>query len=304
MKKDLINRYIWLVDTINAAGSQGISYNEISKKWERNEHLSGGEGYKWRTFMNHKNDILDIFGIEILCRKSSNTYYIADEGLADASGFMRWLMDTMSVNNQINESAQLKNRIILEENPSGRKFLSVILEAMRDNLMLTFTYKPYWLAGEGVLNLYNVEPYALKVFHQRWYLLAKYGHSPLKIYALDRMIDVDIEFNTFVMPADFDAEDFFLHSYGVIVDSDVKPQTVRLKVDSYQARYFSSLPLHHSQKEEIRTEEYSVFSYYLSPAYDFIHEVFSKGDSIEVLEPKELRQQFLHMAYEVINKNK
>ena len=78
MSKNLINRYIWLVDTIYQAGSEGITLSEISKKWEKNDRLSGGEEYPRRTFMNHKKDIWDIFGIEIGCHKFSNSYYIVD----------------------------------------------------------------------------------------------------------------------------------------------------------------------------------------------------------------------------------
>ena len=305
MKKDLINRYIWLVDTIMAAGSEGITHKEISDKWERNHYLSKGEEYKWRTFMNHKNDILDIFGIEILCHKSTNSYYIADRAnLKNASGFKRWMIQTMSVNNQINESAQLKNRILLETSSLGGEFLSTILEAMRDNKMLTFSYKPYWLDGDKMSNFYHVEPYSLKFFHQRWYLLGKYGDCPLKIYALDRMLDIDIEFESFELPADFNAEEFFGTCFGVMVKEDEEPCTVRLKVDAYQANYFRSLPLHHSQKEEIRDDKYSVFSYYIRPTFDFIQAILSNGETVEIVEPKALRMEIARIGRELVRKNR
>ena len=54
-----------------------------------------------------------------------------------------------------------------------------------------------------------MEPYALKVFKRRWYLLGKYGDGPLKVYALDRILDIDIEFEDFTLPADFNAAEFF-----------------------------------------------------------------------------------------------
>lgn len=305
MKKDLINRYVWLVDTILAAGSEGITHKEISDKWERNHFLSNGEEYKWRTFMNHKNDILDIFGIEILCRKSTNSYYIADRAnLKDASGFMRWMIQTMSVSNQINESSQLKNRILLENTSSGIEYLSTILEAMRDNKMLTFSYRAFWMKDDAISNLYHVEPYALKFFRQRWYLLGKYGDRPLKVYALDRILDIDIEFESFEMPEDFNAEDFFSSCFGVIVSGNEEPCTVRMKVESYQANYFRSLPLHHSQKEEIREDKYSVFAYFIRPTFDFIQEILSMGETVEIVEPQNLRNEIARIGRELVKKNK
>ena len=262
MTKDLIRRYIWLVDTINQAGNEGITYSVISEKWEKNTLLSQGEKYAWRTFMNHKDDILELFGINIACRKSTNSYYIADrEELKTAVGFKRWIFDALSLSNQLNESVALKDRIILEENRSGQEFVSTILEAMRDNKMITFCYKPFWMEGDYVSNLFHIEPYALKYFKRRWYLLAKYGDSPLKIYALDRMQDIDIEFESFTMPEDFNAEAFFSSCFGIIVGEE-EPQQIKIKVDDFQAKYLRSLPLHHSQKEIKQIEDHTIFSFY------------------------------------------
>lgn len=132
--------------------------------------------------------------------------------------------DALSLSNQLNESFALKDRIILEENRSGQEFVSTILEAMRDNKMITFCYKPFWMEGDYVSNLFHIEPYALKYFKRRWYLLAKYGDSPLKIYALDRMQDIDIEFESFTMPEDFNAEAFFSSCFGIIVGEEESQQ--------------------------------------------------------------------------------
>lgn len=303
MTKDLIRRYIWLIDTINQAGDEGITYSRISKKWKENDLLSGGDEYAWRTFMNHRSDIFDLFGIRIECRKSTNTYHIADRSdLKDATGFKRWVFDALSLSNQLSESVALRNRVLLEDNPSGQEFLSAILEAMRNNNMVTFSYKPFWVEEGSVSNLYHVEPYALKYFKRRWYLLAKYGECPLRIYALDRMLDIDIEFETFTMPNDFDAEGFFSSCFGIIV-GDEEPQLIQLKVDSYQANYLRSLPLHHSQKEVERTEAYTVFSYFLRPTFDFIQELLTLRETAEVLSPKSLRAEMSRIGKAVAKRN-
>ena len=304
MSKNLINRYIWLIDTVYQAGSSGITLREISEKWESNWRMSGKEKYARRTFMHHKEDIWDIFGIEIGCHKHSNRYYIVDSNdISDSSGFRRWMFETLAVNNHINESAQLHDRILLEDNPSGGEFLSTILEAMRDGKMITFDYKPFWAEGDRVSSLFHVEPYALKVFKRRWYLLGKYGDSPLKIYALDRFLSIDIEFEDFTMPEDFDANVYFSTCFGIIL-GDEEPQNIRLKVADYQANYLRSLPLHHSQKELLRTDEYSVFSYYLRPTFDFVQELLSMGETVEVLEPASLRSEMERIGKEIARNHK
>ena len=291
MTKDLIRKYIWLIDTINTAGWSGITLKEISAKWERNDRLSGGEEYPRRSFHNHVAAVRELFGIEIACHKNTNSYYIANShDLKDSSGFKGWLLDALSLNSQLEESSQLKDRILIEEIPSGKEFLPTVLEAMRDNKMLTFSYKPFWVEDDYMSNFYHVEPYALKVFKRRWYLLGKYGDSPLKVYALDRMQDIDIEFESFTLPADFNAAEFFGTCFGIIV-GDEEPQLIRLKVDAFQSKYLRSLPLHPSQKEVERTEDYSIFTYFLRPTFDFVQELLGLGETAEVLAPETLRKE-------------
>ncbi|MBP5710424.1 MAG: WYL domain-containing protein [Bacteroidales bacterium] len=303
MTKDLIKRYIWLIDTINQAGDEGITFSRLAEKWEQNILVSGGKEYAWRTFMNHKKDVFELFGIQIECKKSSNSYRIADRReLKDAAGFKRWMFDALSLGNQLSESVALRGRVLLEDNPSGQEFVSAILEAMRNNKMLTFSYKPFWMGEGRVSNLFHVEPYALKYFKRRWYLLAKYGDNPLKIYALDRMLDIDIEFEDFTLPDDFDAEDFFNSCFGIIV-GDEEPQIIKLKVDAFQANYLCSLPLHHSQKVVENTAEYTVFSYFLRPTFDFKQELLALGEQVEVLEPKDLRAEMASIGKTIAARN-
>ena len=304
MSKQLLSRYVWLVDTIYQAGSAGITFHDLAEKWKDDELLSKGAEYNWRTFMRHRNDVWELFGVEIDCHKSTNSYYIVERGsLTDTSAFRRWLLETLTVNNHINESAQLKDRILLEPNPSGGEFLSTILEAMRDNLMLTFDYQSFWYENGHVSHFFNVEPYALKVFKRRWYLLGKYGNNPLRIYALDRMLDIDIEFNKFEMPKDFSAEAFFSTCFGIIV-GDEEPQPIKLKVAAQQAHYLRTLPLHHSQKEVESTDQYSVFTYFLRLTFDFRQELLTMGDCVEVMEPQSLRKEMAAIGRAMAKRNK
>jgi len=75
MSKKIIDRYIWLIETVAKAGEDGISFKDINKRWCRTE-LSGKESYPLRTFHNHRNEISDIFNIDIVCNPVFNTYYV------------------------------------------------------------------------------------------------------------------------------------------------------------------------------------------------------------------------------------
>lgn len=287
MAKDLFNRYIWLVDTIYQA--HGITFEEINEKWLRNS-MSEGLDIPLKTFHNHRKVIEEIFDINIVCDKRGGyKYYIENADDMEKGGIRTWLLNTFAVNNLINESHHLKRRILFEQIPSGQKYLTPLIESMRDGKTVVLSYKSFWRQDEYSV---EVEPFLVKVFRQRWYLLARNPRKDvLRIYALDRIRELKQVENTFTLPKDFSPEDYFYNSFGIISPDNCPPEVVKLKVYGTQKEYFRTLPLHHSQEEIEITDEYTVFRYYLSPTYDFIQEILSHGYNVEVLAPKHVRDE-------------
>ena len=117
-----------------------------------------------------------------------------------------------------------------------------------------------------------------------------------KRYLGSAVYDVD-----FFVPQGFDARVLFRDHFGIIIGDDVPVETIKLKVEASQVKYYRSLPLHHSQREIETTLDYSVFEYHLATTFDFWQEVLSKGDTEEVLEPSEFRSW---IADTVANLNK
>ena len=154
--------------------------------------------------------------------------------------------------------------------------------------MVEITYQSY---NRAEPNTFEAHPWCLKLFKQRWYLLAKCdAYKEPHIYALDRISAVKQINNPLKVSKRFEAEEFFSHFFGIIVDGRA-PETIRLKVDADQVKYYKSLPLHSSQKEIETNEDYSVFEYKLVPTFDFQQEVLSKGASVEVLVPESFREE-------------
>lgn len=287
MAKDLFNRYIWLVDTIYRAGK--ITFEEINEKWQRSE-MSGGEELPLKTFHNHRHAVQDIFDINIECnRRGGYYYYIENADDMEKGGVRTWLLNTFAINNLINESHHLKRRILFENIPSGQKFLTTIIEAMRDSTRLEMSYKNFWKEKEAT---FEVEPLCIKVFRQRWYMVARnVGKDAIRIYALDRIQNLTATDIRYVLPDNFDAEEYFYNSFGIIKDDNIPAEIIKIKVTHNQQKFVRSLPLHHSQTEITTTDEYSVFRYYLAPTYDFRQEILSHGEDFEVLEPEHLRKE-------------
>ena len=164
------------------------------------------------------------------------------------------------------------------------------------------TYKSFW---RDEANTFEIEPYCLKAFKQRWYLV---GRSPyydkIMIYALDRVHQLELTERSFEYPEDFKAEDYFDDCFGIIADQNYDVETVKLKVSAGQANYLRSLTLHQTQKEIERTDEYSIFTVKLRPTFDFQQEILSMGSDIEVLSPKWFREDTAERVKAMWNKYK
>ena len=287
MAKGLFNRYIWLIDTIYRAGK--ITFEEINKRWLRTE-MSNGEEIPLRTFHNHRKAIETMFDINIECNKRAGYYYyIENADDIDKDKIKKWLLNTFAINNLANESHRLKQRILFEDIPSGKQYLSSIIEAMLENRIIEITYQSYWKEKP---NTFNIEPYCLKVFKQRWYIVARSPYyDTIMIYALDRIHKLQITDIPFVYSSNFDPQSYFDFSFGIIVDENCDTEKIRIKIYGKKCQYIKALPLHHSQSEVEATNSYSVFEYLLKPTYDFCQELLSHGDEIEILSPISLREQ-------------
>ncbi len=301
MAANLFNRYIWLVDIIHCAGERGITLEEINRRWVRSQYNETGENYPERSFHRHKNAIKEMFDIDIECDRRTGRYIIANADDLDKGGVRHWLLNTFAVNNLINESHHLKRRILFEEIPSGQRFLTAIIEAMRDGVTLMLTYRSFNRANAST---FEVHPYCVKVFKQRWYMVA---YSPfygeLRIYALDRIEELRQTEHPFELPADFDAHGYFADGFGIIVNEEYDVERVRVRIGGIQRDYVRTLPLHASQTENEITEESSVFEYRLRPTIDFqqellIYAVNADGE-MEVLKPLWLREQMKRIGIDL-----
>lgn len=290
MANKYFERYVWLLNVINDHGP--ITFKEISNRWAHSQANTLGESYlPERTFHNHREAIQETFGIEIKCDRSLG-YYIADSDELKGEGVRQWLLASLSLNNLLNESRDMRDRILFEKIPSSQRWLSVIVNAMRAGKVIEMTYQSFW---RDEPNTYKAKPYCLKLFKQRWYMLASSdGIDDLWIYALDeRMINVVQTEEDYSIPEKFDAEEFFSNYFGVIIGTDWEPQEVKIKVVNSQVRYFDTLPLHISQQkvEEESDEEYTIYKYHLAPTHDFKKEIMSWGPDVEVLSPEDFRQE-------------
>ncbi len=238
-------KYTWLIETIRRAGK--ISHKDLSDKWQRHKDLSDCRPLHRATFNRWRDAIYDQFGIIIECQKTGGyLYYIANPEDIDEDKLKKWMLDSFAVGNIIGENLSLKGRILVEEIPSGRDHLTTLLEAMKDNHVVDITYRPF-KKTQGFT--FPIEPYCVKLFENRWYVLAhniRYGD--IRLYGLDRMESIEVREETFKIPEGFDAVEFFSGSYGIVVGTGEHPERIVLRANENHKYYLNSLTLHHSQR--------------------------------------------------------
>lgn len=296
-------KFVWLVDLLRQY--KHLTYKQISEKW-KNSGFGNGEVLSLRTFHNFKDGIADALGIDIEIDKSVKGYYyhIAESSLDDKKSVRSWVMDSYSVLNQVMADKQLENRVQFEKIPSGNTWLTSFMQAMRDNKVVKITYKKF---SDDVEKTFEAEPYFMKVSNRRWYVIVRALHyveknkqnkthdDEIRVYALDRINNLEITDKTFKMDKDFDAEKFYDGCLGVMHTKDPK-QRVLIKAYGGARNYMETLPFHESQKIVSSDGESTVFEMNVKVTNDFLQLVMMQGDMIEVLEPASVREQMKNFA--------
>lgn len=301
---NVFKEYIWLVNTIRKA--RKISLAEINEKW-RETDMSGGVDFARATFNRHKDAIQDIFGIYIECdRKAGNKYYIGNSRVLEEDSVQNWMISTLSVNNMLSESMAMRERILLESVPSEGEYLQMIIEAMQKNVRIAVDYQRYSAASPRHLTM---EPYCLKLFRQRWYMLGHFHRDAtlekpeadyFGIFSLDRIKNLELTDIKFKVKKDFEAKEYFKEYFGVITGDGTECERVVLRAYGEQRFYMRDLPWHQSQCEILSTDDYSDFELTIRPTIDFSNKIVSEGNRVKVISPRWLADEIREMHLDAV----
>ncbi len=297
MVTELLQKYIWMVQTFIRAGERGLSLNEISDRWENRFDSP----YSRRTFNNHREAIDEVFGIRIECNRSSNRYFVrGSEDVSDENAESAWLINTFTVNNMLSLGKErLSGRVAVEDIPSGHRHLTSVMEAMTESREIIIEYQKY---TSEEASTYTLRPYAVKEFAKRWYIIGYcIERDDLRVYGLDRVKSLEVTEKTFRMPSGFDVEETFATSFGIYIPEG-PGQTITFRTSPTEARFLRDLPIHPSQQETASDDDSVTFSIFVYPNRALIMEFCKYGSRIEVLSPAPLRRQVaaeLHKASEL-----
>ena len=302
----LFKEYIWLVNTIRKAGDDGITFAEINEKWLETE-LSEGVELARSTFNRHKDSIEDIFGLIIDCnRLNGYRYFISNDEVLGEDSIQNWMLNTLTVNNIIGEALTLQDRILLQPAPVEGDYLKMVIEAMKKNVKLAVDYRKY---GDDEPRHLTFEPYCIKLFKQRWYILGHFHRNAIAdrpevgyfgVFSFDRILNMSLTDDKFQMDPSFNAQAYFEECFGVLANDDTVAQRIVIRVFGDERFYVRDLPIHKSQRVIGQGEDYTDFELFMRPTIDLSTHFVSRSFLIKVLEPQWLADEIHHMHMQAV----
>lgn len=284
-KREVLMRYNVIIKKLKRAPS---TFKEIEAELNLQSELHEYDlKISKRTFQRDVEDICSLYQISIEYNQSCKKYEIInqdDENLSDR------ILDAFDTLNALNASVGYSNHLDLEKRKStgGENFLG-ILHAIKNRQQLEINYQSYWDIKPANKKL---EPYQLKEFKNRWYLVAKdIIKNEMRIYGLDRIHEITISKKMFTYPSSFDPRNYFKDSFGIIRNnSDYIVENVVLSFSAFQGKYIKSLPFHSSQEVLSDNDDGLIIKLKIYVTYDFEMELLSYGPNVKILEPEFLRE--------------
>lgn len=178
--------------------------------------------------------------------------------------------------------------VSFQSNPDlkGISYFSDLLQAILTKRVLKLKYTPY---GKDT-QTFNIYPYHLKQFNDRWYLIAQaIGYQSYAHYALDRIEG----FEEIALPykeAEVDFSEYFDDVVGVTVP-DVEAEDIVIKVTGKRFNYIRTKPLHLSQRIIEESEVYAIISINVKVNKELESLILSFGDDMEVIAPASFRDR-------------
>lgn len=281
-KRESITRYNLIIKKLR---KNPASFNEIADYLSLESEL---QDYNFnvskRTFQRDIDDIRSVYNIDIQYDFSKKVYLIDMDQQPEVNERILEAFDTF---NALNITDRLSDYIHFEKRrPQGTQNLYGLLHAIKTKIQINISYQKYW---ENELTNRTVEPYALKEFKNRWYLLARDTKDQnVKSFALDRMTELEFSKKKFQYENDYKVVQHYKYCFGIISPNDHKPQEVILSFKQFQGKYIKSLPLHETQEVLIDTGEELRIKLTLYLTHDFIMELLSLGGNVKILQPPTL----------------
>jgi len=290
-KQDSLQRLLHIANRIKQSPA---SFNEISDYLLKQEEVTGGSyRISKRTFQRDLELIRSMYKIDIEFDFSRKEYHFQGEEVPDSNVRM---LEAFNMFNALNTAEGLAEYIQFEKRrPQGVDNLYGLLHSIKQRLQIKFIYHKY---QDDTFTNRKIEPYALKEFKNRWYVVGRdTDDDAIKSFGLERLSQLEITKKNFSKSI-FNPDKYFEHCFGIVAPYDKsEPENIILSVDPLKWQYLKSLPIHTSQNCIFENEKEVQISLKLYITYDLEIELLSHGNQIRVIEPKRLDEILKEKRY-------
>jgi predicted DNA-binding transcriptional regulator YafY len=183
----------------------------------------------------------------------------------------------------------------------GNEHLGPLLEYIRAKKSIRIAYRKF---SDDKVKEYDLHPYLLKEYHNRWYVVAfdVNGHG-IRTFGLERIEKLETAEKKFTVDKNFNADHFFKYSIGITEISD-KPQEVILSFDPVPGKFLLTQPIHVSQTllEQNKNEIHIGLNVLITQ--ELITFILGYGAGVRVLKPTKLCRQIEEIAKAIAEKYK
>lgn len=283
-----VSRYILI---INRLRSRKQTFDQLYEYLEFQSSLKGFDcTMSLRTFQREKNQIRDIFNVDIQYNKSDKVYFVKSEENADLEVQDR-LLETYQLIDIMESSQGFRDKLLFDtRKANGVEHVLSFLIAIKQSQIVHTTHFHFQSGSEYTK---QIKPYFIKESQGRWYVIGEdIEKKDIRTFALDRIKEIDITNQKF-KKATVNIDDWFQYSFGIIRTNHDIPQKIKLAFTYQQGQYVKSFPLHKSQivESEDFDDDETIITLQLCPTEDFIMELLRYGNELKVLEPTKLADQ-------------
>jgi predicted DNA-binding transcriptional regulator YafY len=165
-----------------------------------------------------------------------------------------------------------------------RDLVEAVTSACAERQRLEITYYSF---SREAMTTRRIDPYRLFYYQGGLYIVA-YDHlrGEVRIFALERIKDLEKTGETFTIPAGFDFDEYMRSSFGILRGETVP---VRIRFGPHRAKWIAERTWHESQKIEWLPDGGLILSLDVADTAEIKSWILSLGPEAMVVEPLALR---------------
>lgn len=244
-----------------------------------------------RTLQRDIKKIRELCLIQIEYDHKSKKYYIDEMYARDVEEWLNFF--------EIFFNAKTINELLVKS-PNGIEYvdfdrngqviqdgvLKNLLNATFENRKINFSHFSFWNDGSLITDF---EPYLLKQYLNRWYILGQTNKGEIRHFSLDRISNV-IASNDFFKRKIKDPKTFYDNAVGVIYSLD-EIHDITLSFIPAQGKYIKTQPMHQSQEILVDNENELRIRLHVCTNYELEEQILKHGEKVKVISPDFLKER-------------